>query len=150
MGRYMTVVLKEEFKDDTFIRQLNETLLKEYGANTFAKFNPWYYLQEDADYMNNDPEWKKQLPDWKRPITAKRLSKNFFWLTNGVFTIKLSGGTTADEGRDAVAVCKWIIKTDHVYIDTGQSNNYDQQIVAEYLNEVFNEEGYDLTQLWKI
>lgn len=151
MGRYMTVVLRDEFKNGTFIRLLNGTLVQEYGANTtYPKFNPWYFLQEEADYINKDHKGKKQLPDCKRPITAERLSKNFFWLANGVFSIKLPGGTTADEGRDAVAVCKWIIKTNHVYIDVGKSFDYDQQTVAEYLNEVFREEGYNLTQLWEI
>lgn len=150
MGRYMTVVLKEECKNDNFIKQLNEELIKKYGATLYHKFNPWYLLQQEADYINKNPEGKKQLPDWKRPITAERLSKNFFWFTNGVFWIKLSGGTTSEEGRDAVAVCKWIIQTEQEYIDVGQSSNYDQETVAEYLNEAFKEDGYDLTLLWEI
>jgi hypothetical protein len=150
MGRYMTIVLKEEYKNDIFIEQLNETLVKEYGANTYPKFNPWYELQTEADYFNKNPEGKKQLPDWKRPITAKRLSKNFFWFTNGIFSTKLSGGTTSDEGRDAVAVCKWIVKTNQRYINAEESSNYDQETVAEYLNEAFKEDGYDLTLLWEM
>lgn len=143
-------MLKEENRNDLFIFQLNKELKNTYGANTCTKFNPWYEIQQEADFMNKDPEGKKQCPGLKRPVTPKHLSTNFFWFTNGVFSIKLSGGTTADEGKDAVAICKWIIKTQSQYIDTEQSDNYDKETVSQYLNSVFMEAGYNLDELWKI
>ncbi|MDN5477845.1 MAG: hypothetical protein L0G39_12990 [Chryseobacterium sp.] len=150
MGRYMNVMLKKQNRDDIFILMLNEELKNEYGANTATKFNPWCELQEEANFMNKDREGKKQCPGLKRPVTTEHLSKNFFWFRNAFFSIKLSGGTTADEGKDAVAVCKWIIKTNSKYIDTEQSDNYDMETVAEYLNSAFEEAGYNLDELWKM
>lgn len=150
MGRYMNVMLKDQNRNDLFILILNEELKNEYGANTTTKFNPWCELQEEADFLNKHKEGKKQCPGLKRPVKPKQLSENFFWFTNGLLSIKLSGGTTSDEGRDAVAVCKWIIKTNSKYIDTKQSDNYDMETVAEYLNSAFKEAGYNLDELWKI
>jgi uncharacterized protein (DUF2344 family) len=51
MGRYMTVELKDEYKTDVFIKRLNEELLQDFGSNNSTKFNPWNYLQEEADYI---------------------------------------------------------------------------------------------------
>lgn len=150
MGRYMNVVLKKKYKNDLFIASINEELINKFGANTWTKFNPYYFLQEEADYINNHPDGKKQLEGWKRPIEPETLSCNFFWLQNGLFSIKLSGGTTSEEGKDAVAVCKWIIATKKRYIDTAQSHDYCKRIVSQYLNNVFEQDGYDLEKLWEI
>ena len=150
MGRYMTIVLKRDFKNDHFINQLNEGLLQQYGSNNSIKFNPWDYLQEEADYINNHPEGLKQLKDWPRPVTKEQLSENFFWYRHGEFSFKLSGSPTSDEARDAVAVCKWIIKTNREFIDQKKSSNYSSPIVREYLDHVFAEAKYDLKELWKI
>ncbi len=149
MGRYMTVVLKEEYKTDSFIKNLNEELLQNFGSNNSIKFNPWFYLQEEADYINQTEEGKKQLPGWDRPITKETLHYNFFWFRHGVFTCKLSAAC-ADEARDAIAICKWLIKTRYTYIDKSQSDNYSSAIVREYTNYLFQEDGYDLAELWKI
>ncbi|MXN91679.1 hypothetical protein GR160_10620 [Flavobacterium sp. Sd200] len=151
MGRYMTVVLKGDNKNDLFISLLNEQLSNEYGANTWDKFNPWDYLQWEADYINEHPDGKKQLPHFLRPITKEQLSNNFFWLRHGEFSFKLSGGAaSAAEARDAVAICKWIEATKGKYIDKKASDNYDRATVAEYLNHLYFEEGYDLIKLWQL
>ncbi|QEC74730.1 hypothetical protein [Mucilaginibacter ginsenosidivorax] len=146
----MTVVLKETHRNDDFITALNAQLTNIYGANTGNKFNSWQYLQEEADYINHDPEGKKQLPDWERPITKEALHRNFFWLRMGEFSFKLSGGGTADEARDAVAVCKWLMQTKCKFIDKLCSENYTAKTVKEYLNYLFEEDGYNLTELWKM
>jgi hypothetical protein len=150
MGRYMIVVLKEEYRNDLFIETLNQELLSTFGSNNSIKFNPWNFLQEEADYINDTEDGKKQLPGWKRPITKETLNNNFFWFRNGEFSFKLSGGCTADEARDAVAVCKWLIKTRYKYIDKSTSENYSSGIVREYLDYIFEEAKYDMTALWKI
>ncbi len=150
MGRYMTVVLKEGHRSDVFIQLLNEDLLTRFGANTCLKFNSWEYLQGEADYINNHPEGIKQLPDWKRPITKEALHRNFFWFRNGAFSFKLSGGGTADEARDAVAVCKWLMATKCKYIDKATSENYSKEIVQQYLDYLFEEDGYNMTALWEL
>ncbi len=149
MGRYMIVVLADEYKNDAFIIQLNKELFEIYGANNSEKFNSWQYLQEEADYINKHPEGKKQLPDWKRPITKEALHKNFFWFRMGEFHFKLSGGATAEQARDAVAVCKWIVRTKGRYINKKECSDYKVKIVKEYLNYIFEEAGYDLKELWK-
>jgi hypothetical protein len=150
MGRYMTVELKDEYKTDVFIKRLNEELLQDFGSNNSTKFNPWNYLQEEADYINNTKEGKKQLQGWKRPITRETLNNNFFWLKNGVFSFKLSGGCTADEARDAVAVSKWLIKTRYKYLDKSQSENYSSKVIRDYLDYIFEEACCDMKELWKI
>ncbi|MCY1662568.1 hypothetical protein [Chryseobacterium sp. SL1] len=150
MGTYMTVVLKTAYKNDTFIWDLNKILTEKFGADKNPKFNPWYALKSDADYMNNDPEGKKQAPGWERPITARQLSKNCFWLANGEFSFKLSGGATLEEAKEAVAVCKWLMETENQFIDVDKSDNYDKETVAEYLNYLFEDAGSDLSEIWKI
>lgn len=150
MGRYMKVALKAKYKNDRFIQRLNEELTAVYGADTWHKFNPWYNLQEDADFMNTDPEGLAQIPEWKRPITPERLSNNFFWLKHGEFHFKLSGGPTADEAQEAIAVAKWIAATERKYINSKASDSYDLETVKQYLNYVMEEAGYDLNKLWEI
>lgn len=149
MGRYMIVVLADEYKNDVFINQLNKELFETYGANNSEKFNSWRYLQEEADYMNNDPEGKKQVPHWKRPITKECLHKNCFWLRMGEFHLKISGGPTAEEAIDAVAVSKWIVRTKGRYINKKECSNYTIKIVKEYLNDTLMEGGYDIKKIWK-
>jgi hypothetical protein len=150
MGRYMTVVLKEEHKNDLFIETLNQELLATFGSNNSVKFNPWNFLQEEADYINNTEDGKKQLEGWPRPITKEALHQNFFWLRNGEFSFKLSGGPTSAEARDAIAICKWLIKTRYKYINKSKSDNYSSGIVRQYLDYLFEEAGYDMKALWKI
>lgn len=150
MGQYMTVVLKEAHKNDLFIELLNRELAESYGANTCVKFNTWQHLQEEADYINNTPHGRKQLPGWQRPITKEMLHENFFWLRVGEFSYKLSGDGTSDDARDAVAVCKWLIKTNCSYIEKAGSSNYSQATVRQYLDNVFEEAGYDLKELWRL
>ncbi|MCE7044441.1 hypothetical protein [Dyadobacter sp. CY312] len=150
MGRYMTVVLKKLYIYDQWIDVLNKELADRFGANTSMKFNTWKYLQEQCDYINEHPEGKKQLPHWQRPITTQTLHENFFWYHVGNFSFKLSGDNTSDEARDAVAVCKWLIKTRCRYIDKSLSKNYGIGVVQQYLNDLFIEAGYDLEALWRI
>lgn len=150
MGRYMKVILKAKHKNDRFIDRLNWKLTEAYAANTTHKFNPWHYLQQEADYMNTNPEGLKQLPHWERPITPHRLSSNFFWLTHGEFHFKLSGEVTSDEARDAIAVAKWVAATDKKYINSLASDNYDLDTVKQYINNIMKEDGYDLKKLWQI
>lgn len=150
MGRYMTVVLKSEHINDMFIHLLNQELTERYGSNTGIKFNTWEYLQEEADYINHTPEGKTELPGWKRPITKETLHRIIFWLRVGEFSYKLSGGGTTDEARNAIAVCKWILKTNAKYIDKGSSMNYEEGIVKQYLDYQFEEDGYDLKALWSL
>jgi hypothetical protein len=149
MGRYMSVVLKDEFKNDRFIADLNRQLSAKFGSNVGEKFLTWQFLQEEADYLNTHSEGLLEMPDWKRPITKEQLSRNFFWFRHGEFGFKLSGGGTSDEARDAVAVCKWIQHTNGRYIDRKQSDNYKPAIVREYLDHIFWEDGYDLKVLWE-
>ncbi len=151
MGTYMTVVLKKANKNESFIETLNEELTRQFGSNTGVKFNTWAHLEEEAEYMNNHPEGIKQVPHITRPITKEYLERNFFWFRYGEFSFKLSGGgSNSDEARDAVAICKWIIHTDKKYIDTTKSFNYQSRIVKDYLNYLFEEAGYDMTELWKL
>lgn len=151
MGRYMSVTLKREYRNDLFIHTLNEKLSNRYGSNTSTKFNPWDYLQEEADYLNNHPTGMTQVAHIPRPITKEFLETNFFWYRYATFSFKLSGGgSNSDECRDAVAVCKWIIRTCRKYIDQDHSHNYQSAIVQEYLNWYFEEAGYDIQALWKL
>lgn len=149
MGRYMTVVLKKHYMNDLFISSLNEELAAKFGANTGVKFNTPAYVREEVDFMNYDPEGLKQVPHWKRPITIEVLQTNAFWLRIGEFSFKLSAAEGAVPALDAVAICKWLIKTKCRYIDRVASDNYDLKIVREYLDWVFKEEGYDLNKLWE-
>ena len=149
MGRYMTVILKEQYRTDTFQEELNQTLFDAFGANNGVKFKTRKFLQEEADYMNTDPEGLAQVPHFQRPITVETLS-NFFWMRTGEFHFKLSCPESAREARDAVAICKWIIKTRGKFIDKRWSSNYDAATLKQYLNHLFIEEGYDLEQLWKV
>ncbi|WP_316835047.1 hypothetical protein [Pedobacter nutrimenti] len=149
MGLYMTVVLKEQHKNDFFIDLLNQELTDNYGANTCSKFASWQDLKEDVDYINFHPEGLKQLTDCKRPLTMKQLQENFYWFRVGEFSFKLSGDCTCDDSRDAVAVCKWLSQTKCKYIDKRQSSTYSKKIVSQYFNPLFEEEGYDLQLLWK-
>jgi hypothetical protein len=150
MGRYMTVVLKPQYKTTQFIESVNQLLSDSFGANIGTHFDHEKFLQEEADYMNTDPEGLLQLPHFSRPITVSTLANNFFWFRIGEFTYKLSGSPSAVEARDAVAVCKWIIQTKRAYIDTNQSENFSRKIVTSYLNPVFEDEGYNLTAVWKM
>ena len=144
----MIVVLKEPYKREPFIEDLNNLLADKFGSNTGVKFVTKKYVQEDADFINKDSEGVKQLPDWKRPVSAADLEQNFFWYRTGEFHFKTSGGPTSDEARDAVAICKWILKTRGHYIERGLSANYGKRILRQYLDEIFSEAGYDLGRLW--
>jgi 3-methyladenine DNA glycosylase AlkD len=124
MGRYMTVVLKKQYIYDQWIDAVNKELADNFGANTCIKFNTWECLQEQCDYMNEHPHGQKQIPHWERPITKEMLHENFFWYRVGNFSFKLSGDSTTDDERDAVAICKWLIKTKNRYIDKSRSENY--------------------------
>lgn len=145
----MTVILREQYKDDNSIKTINQTLVKDYGATDYPKFNPWYHLKDEAKYMNTDPDGKEQLSEWKRPITAERLSRNFFWLRNGELNIKISGGPCLDDAKDAVAVGRWLEATECMYINIGKSDNYDRNTLIEYLDYVFEEDGGDIAEIWK-
>lgn len=149
MGRYMKVVLKRVYKNDLFILVLNQEL-KLYGANDWDKFNPWYLLDAEASYMNNHPDGLKQLSDWKRPISAEKLSQNFFWFSYGEFTAKISGGSTVEEAIDIIAVAKWIAHTKCKYIDKKESHDYDFKTLKQYLNYLFEEQGIATEDLWTI
>lgn len=151
MGRYMTVVLKEKYKNDAFIEKLNMTLVDTYGANNGTKFVTWAHIQEDADFMNNTEEGRAQMKHWPRPITKEILNENFFWYRHGEFSFKISGGGfSSDEARDAVAVGKWIKATKGRYIDKQQAQNYGFAVLRQYLDPVFEEAGYDLKTLWQL
>jgi hypothetical protein len=150
MGRYMIVTLKEENRNDDFIKQLNKELHYGFGAPTEQVFNTWEFLHSEAQYINNAAEGRKQLPDWPRPITAEMLHNNFFWLQVGELHYKLSGGFDVQEAQSAIAVCKWVIATKAQHINTSQSQNYSKKIVAQYLNDSFKEQGYKLSALWQI
>lgn len=150
MGRYMTVVLKKAYRQDAFIHALNRELAERFGAEISPVFNSWQFLQEEADFFNTDPEGKTQIPHWPRPVTKEALHDNFFWYRMGEFSFKLSGGGTATEAKDAVAVCKWLVQTECRYIDKKHSENYTPDIVQQYLNNLFEEEGYDLNKLWEL
>jgi len=149
MGRYMSVVLKEQHKTEEFIEKLNQTLFDSFGANNGSPFPTRKYVQEEADFMNSDPEGLKQFPEWDRPISADRLIKNFFGFRIGEFHYKISSAGEAKRARSAIAICKWIIQTNSKFIDIEMSENYSRSILEEYLNHVFQEEGYDLKKLWK-
>lgn len=150
MGRYIKVVLKRAYKNDLFILVLNEVLVLRFGANDWDKFNPWYLLDSEANFMNTHPEGLKQIPDWKRPIKAETLSKNFFWFTNGEFTMKLSGETTIEDAIDVISVAKWIAFTKRKYIDQKQSHDYDFKTLKQYLNYLFEDQGITTDDLWTI
>jgi hypothetical protein len=150
MGRYMTVVLKKQYIYDQWIDAVNKELADNFGANTCIKFVTWQYLKEQCDYINEHPYGQKQIPHWERPITKEMLHENFFWYRVGNFSFKLSGDNTSVDARDAVAVCKWLIKTKNRYIDKSRSENYSLKIVQQYLNYLFMEDGYDLELLWNI
>lgn len=148
MGRYVTVVLKEKYKNEQWIHSLNQRLTSDFGADLPVVFNTWQYLQEQADYINDTQEGKKQLPGWKRPITKETLSSNFFWFHFGEFSIKLSGEPTLQEAQTAVAVCKWLTKTKSAFIDKAHSENYSKQILTEYLGWLFGQHGHDIDAIW--
>jgi len=151
MGRYMTVVLNEPFKNETFIQELNIELALRYGAINKNLFVSWKYLEEEADYINNTPDGQKQLPHFPRPITKEALNENFFWYRYGQYTCKLSGGgTTVQEAIDAIAVCNWIRKTKGKHINKVYSNNYSKAIVGEYLNYLFVDAGINLEKIWQL
>lgn len=149
MGRYMIVVLKPQYNNDGHMVRLNKQLQEEFGAATAQVFNTWKFLQEEADFMNHDPEGLRQIPDWKRPITPLQLHNNFFWLRVGELHIKLSACSDMDKARNAIAVCKWVIKTKGLYIKKAASSNHSKKIVAEYLNHIFKEQGCNLSKLWQ-
>lgn len=150
MGRHMTVVLRSQYRTTQFIESVNQLLSDSFGANIGCHFKHEKFLQEEADYLNTDPEGLLQLPHFSRPITVSTLANNFLWFRMGEFTCNLSGSPTVVEATDAVAVCKWIIKTKRDYIDTSRSENFSRNIVATYLNPVFADDGYDLASVWKI
>jgi len=146
----MTVVLKEENRTDVFIHLLNEDLFQRFGSNNNVKFNPWDFLQSEADYLNKETEGKMMLPNWTRPITKEALHHNFFWYRNGAYSFKLSGEVTSDEARDVIAVCKWLMATKCKFIDMASSGNYSREIVQEYLSSAFEEDGCDINKVWEL
>lgn len=148
MGTYMRVVLKEHVRFDSFIKEINKVLADRYGAATEQHFNSWEELQREADYLNHDPEGRKELSDWNRPITKEQLHGSFFWPRLGEYSFKLSGSPSIGEAKDAIAVCKWIIRTKGHFIDKKLSGNYSKRIVGNYLNSLFLENGESLKMIW--
>jgi len=149
MGLYMIVVLKKAYKNDLFIELLNQELTAAYGANTSPAFLTWQSLEKEAAYFNAHPEGLQQLGHWQRPLSAAQLSAGFYWYRHGEFHFKLSGDPSSDEARDAVAVCKWVNQTKGRYIDKTKSACYDPQKVRDYLDDLFQQDGYNLQELWK-
>ncbi|MBS4064057.1 MAG: hypothetical protein KGZ74_05830 [Chitinophagaceae bacterium] len=151
MGRYMNIILKPIYRNESFLKSLNDHLSLHYGSNTGIKFNTWESLQEEVDYFNKHPFGVTQVPHIKRPMTKEFIEQQFFWNRYVTYSFKLSGGdSSADEARDAVAVCKWIINSRKKYIDTKYSVNYQPSIVKNYLDHYFLQAGYDMNKLWSL
>lgn len=148
MEKYMTVVLKDKYRNEQFITALNELLAIQFGANTGCKFNSRAHIAAVADYYNETG--KTELPGVVRPVTSEFLEKNCFWYRFGEFSFRLSGCDSSDEARNAVAVCKWLLKTCYRYISRRKSSNYSVKDVHEYLDHLFEQDGYDMKALWML
>jgi hypothetical protein len=149
MGTYMTVVLREKYKQEFNINKINTDLFLFFGANQDTHFGTRQQLQEEANFLNHDPEGLTFFPGWKRPIAAKDLAATSFWLRVGEFSCKISGIEDPQEARNAVAVCKWIIATGSTYISTRKSSYYEPAVIQEYVNPLFEAEGHDPQLLWE-
>jgi len=148
MGQYMTVVLKEQYQNEIFIEYLNMELATIYGATSGNKFNSWAYLNEQAHALNTDPDRLMEWPHQKRPLTSTDLHENFFGFRMGEYVLKISSEVGLDQARDAVAICKWIVKTKGKFINKHQSENYYPFVLREYLDDIFLESRFDLTLIW--
>lgn len=144
----MTVVLKKQYQNDLFIIALNAELEQKYGADSRPKFNPTYYVRQDADYFNSDPVGILEAPHIKRPITEAFLRKNFYWYRYGTFSFKLSDSFTVSEAKDAIAVAKWIMATNGKYINSKCSRDYTKDILDQYLLPYSIDLNVELESLW--
>lgn len=146
----MTVVLQPTFKKDTFIRQVNQELVTQYGAQHTCVFTSHQFVQDEADFFNHDPEGIVQATGMKRPVTAKYLSANFFWYRVGEYSCKITGSVEKDDVLNCIAVCKWIIATDCRYIAKEESNNFSKSIIHNYLKYYLHDYGIRPANAWQM
>lgn len=72
MKKLMLVVLRVEYRSDSFIDDLNKELEREYWGSDRIKFNPWSYVQEEARFMNYHPHAKAVFPDVPVPYLPNK------------------------------------------------------------------------------
>src|ERR1700744_4393513 len=111
MGRYMSVVLKKQHLNDTFIKELNTELHGRFGAPDGTHFVSQEFVEEEAIFFKTHPEGLQQIPHFARPISKETLMQSFFWYRVGEFHCKISGGPSVDDARTAIAIAKWIRAT---------------------------------------
>jgi hypothetical protein len=152
MGRYLTVVLRTQYKNDLFIDQTNQELIERFGAPASTpKGQPFVsteYVEQQAAFLNTDPEGMRQMLHFHRPIQPDTLSANFFAYRIGECHIQLNY-PEKDPSLAAVAISRWITATDGAFIAKNHSFNYTEKILRESLTYAFREWGLDPGQVWK-
>ncbi|WP_343748180.1 hypothetical protein [Fluviicola sp.] len=152
MKVYMKVLLKEEFRTEEFIEELNDTLVARFGSSNdvMGLFNTWQSLGKRARlYNENHILGTERIQALQRPITAQQLHAEIRELRFGYFEVELNGFLVPEDALDAIAVCKWITDTHASYIIPAQSENYGKEVLMLHLNQLLTEHGYDLDDAWK-
>lgn len=145
---FMHVVLKDRYKYNPFIITLNEELVKSYGAvRVRGLFNSDKHLKDAISHFND--EKLEGLPgDGITLVPERVLARLSPWFRPGEFYYRLSWPGNITCSVNAVAVCKWLIKTEYHFIDQELSENYAIETVRSHLDDLFKREGYSLKKLW--
>ena len=144
----MKVKLRNEYINDTFIKELNSLLKAEYGSSIIPKFNPIYYLEKMVKYYNTNRWGLEFISDLPRPITADQLSSRLHWLNKGVFALSIMHKPGVRETFDAIAVCRWIEDTEEAFIIKEKSKDYARKTLQPYLNPILIAAGFDPVLVW--
>lgn len=148
MTVYMKVELKEEYRNEQFITELNELLKKQYRGGEVPKFNPMYYLQELVDYANSGKAGLNFIADVPRPVTIEVLTQRLHWLRYGTYHASIGYNVDVQEAIAAIAVCRWIEDTEGAYIDPDNSTDYDRVTLRKNLDRVLSESKIDPIMVW--
>jgi hypothetical protein len=148
MTVYMKIELKDQYKNESFIKDLNHTLTKEYNGGEVPKFNPMYYLQKIVKEANSGTYGLDFIAHLPRPFTIEMITERVHWLRYGTYHASIGYNADVQEALGAIAVCRWIEDTAAVYIDIEMSTDYDRETLRKNLDRVLSESGIDPVLVW--
>gem|GEM_PF-1649740 len=148
MTVYMKIELKDQYKNEPFIIELNQVLKEQYRGDKVPKFNPRYYLQELVDYANSGKAGLNFIADVPRPVTVEVITQRLHWLQYGTYHASIGYNATVQEAIAAIAVCRWIEDTEAKYIDPDISTDYDRKTLRKNLDRVLSESKIDPIMVW--
>lgn len=134
MSIYTIIILKASYKTQEEITAINEMLFEDYGTTNNKVFVTPEFLQQRTDYYNNHPKGLLAFSHLQRPITAKRLSKEFIWYRPGELYYDITN-LSIQQAINLSALLEWMYLDGESYVDFKKSKNVDECTIYQYLHD---------------